>query len=193
MHLFPISLPFSPFFLTVEPVMAYRRLLLFFLLTLGAAFCSAQQEQRIPDMSFEVGMTTQGMPGVYHYLQFLSSEGNSELIEITISELLFNVEKFSTHEGTIQVSRGFAEGEYVIKYLSPMNAAKFFVFTYDAEHHLKSIKGSATSIEKMPGYEESKVSVDTYVEMRSDERHYIPVTLKTILPGVYPWNTKLPK
>jgi hypothetical protein len=35
--------------------------------------------------------------------------------------------------------------------------------------------------------------VDTYIEMRSEERHYIPVTMKTILPGVYPWSTKLPK
>jgi hypothetical protein len=171
-----------------------RRLVLFLVFVLmGVVQSQAQQDQKIPDMSFEVGMTTQGMPGVYHYLQFSSNKGHGELIEITISELLFNVEKFSTQDGTIQVTRGFADGEYVIKYLSPMNAAKFFVFTYDPEHHLKSIKGSATSIEKMPGYEESKVSVDTYVEMKSDERHYIPVTLKTSLPGVYPWNMKAGK
>jgi len=155
--------------------------------------CAAQQDQKIPDMSFEVGMTTQGMPGVYHYLQFSSRQGNCELIEITISELLFNVEKLSTQDGKIQVARGFARDEYVIKYLTPQNATTFFVFTYDSEHFLKSIKGSATRIERMPGQEESKVSVDTFVEMKSEDRHYIPVTLKTILPGIYPWDSKLPK
>jgi len=170
------------------------RIGLFFLLfILAVAHCPAQQDQKIPDMFFEVGMTTQGMPGRYHYLQFSSSQGNCELIEITISELLFNVEKLSTLGGKIQVTRGFAKDEFVIKYLSPQNATKFFVFTYDNEHCLKSIKGSATSIEKMPGQEESKVSVDTYLEMKSEERHYIPVTLKTLLPGIYPWSNKLPK
>jgi hypothetical protein len=167
---------------------------LFLLLFLLAVVnCPAQQDQKVPDMSFEVGMTTQGMPGVYHYLQFSSNQGNCEIIEITISELLFNVEKLSTAEGKIQVTKGFAKDEYLIKYLSPQNATKVFVFIYDPERHLKCIKGSATGIEKMPGQEESKVSVETYLEMKSDERHYIPVTLKTILPGIYPWDSKPPK
>ena len=173
--------------------MAFRSGLFLLVLMLLVLQAPAQQDQKVPDMLFEVGMTTQGMPGVYHYLQFSSEAGNCELIEITISELLFNVDKFSTRQGTIQVTKGFAKDEYVIKYLSPQNASKFFVFTYDSERHLKSIRGSATSIEKMPGQEDSKVSVDTYIEMRSEERHYIPVTMKTILPGVYPWSKKLPK
>jgi hypothetical protein len=170
------------------------RIVLSLLLSLPAILlCQAQEGQKIPDMGFEVGMTTQGMPGVYHYLQFTSYQGNCELIEITISELLFNVEKLSTQDGKIQVTKGFAKDEYVIKYLSPQNATKFFVFTYDNEHFLKSIKGSATRIERMPGQEESKVSVDTFIEMKSEDRHYIPITIKTILPGIYPWDTKLPR
>jgi hypothetical protein len=173
--------------------MACRLRLFPLVLLLAVIEAPAQQDQKIPDMSFEVGMTTQGIPGVYHYLQFSSDQGKCEIIEITISELLFNVDKFSTADGKIQVTRGFAKDEYVIKYLSPQNATKVFVFTYDSERHLKGIKGSATNIEKMPGQEESKVSVDTYVEMKSEERHYIPVTLKTILPGIYPWDTKIPK
>ncbi len=166
---------------------------LFLVLVFAAAIMCPAQDQKIPDMAFEVGMTTQGVPGVYHYLQFSSEQGKCEVIEVTISELQFNVERFCSAEGKIQVTKGFAKDEFVIKYLSPQNASKFFVFTYDSDHHLKSIKGSATSIEKMPGQEESKVSVDTYVEMKSDERHYIPVTMKTSLPGIYPWNQKLPK
>jgi hypothetical protein len=133
------------------------------------------------------------MPGIYHYLQFSSEQGKCQVIEVTISELQFSVERFCSAEGKIQVTKGFAKDEYVIKYLSPQNASKFFVFTYDAEHHLKSIKGTATSIEKMPGQEDSKVTVDTYVGMKSDERQYIPVTMKTTLPGIYPWEAKLPK
>jgi hypothetical protein len=51
------------------------------------------------------------------------------------------------------------------------NASKFIVFTYGAEHHLKRIEGSVTSIEKMSGREEGNAPVDAYFEMRSDERH----------------------
>lgn len=170
-----------------------QRFGLILLLVLMATVACPAQDQKIPDMAFEVGMTRQGVPGVYHYLQFSSEQGKSEVIEVTISELQFSVERCCSAEGKIQVTKGFAKDEYVIKYLSPQNASKLFVFTYDPEQHLKSIRGSATSIEKMPGQEESKVSVNTYLEMRSDERHYIPVTMKTSLPGIYPWPAKLPK